>query len=724
MFTSANFPGSSSGDRNSAAALYAVLTGRVTSIGATARLDASTGKYVYLGNSRAEGRLRQFDFFIQDNWRAKPNLSINLGVRYALQMPFSAQNDSYSTATLDALWGISGYVPGCELSNPTRETCHLFTPGTMTGTKPEYINLAKGVKAYEMDANNIAPSIGVNWTPKASSGFFRTLLGDSGMSSLSAGYSRAFDRRGMDDFTGVFGANPGLSISGTRNTAAGNLTVPLLFRDGNLGPPPTCPPLPAPKTPGCLLAAPEYPLTNQTSTGSVNIFDPQLQVPYSDTWTVGFQRSIGQKQAIEIRYVGTRSRQQWEDFNYNESDILNNGFFDEFKVAQANLQAHIAQGCGGTGQPACSFAYRGPGTNTSPLPIYLAFFAGVPSAQSGNAALYTSSNFTSSSFVNPLGAYTANPFTPAGTGSGGGLAGDPTRQANSIAAGLPANFFRANPDMLGGAFATGNRGSSKYNSMQLQYRRRLSGGLQFDANYAVGRGYLSEHFSFRVPRELLRATGGEGDVSHAFKATGVYELPFGHGRRYANSINKALDYFVGGWQMSGTTRIQTGRLADLGNVRVVGMTMDEVQDAFKMRKVSDDIVYFWPQDIIDETIKAYSTSATTASGYGALGPPQNRYFAPANGPDCIETISNDYGDCGVRQLVVGGPMFLSFDLSVRKKIAVSSKVTYEFSLDIFNVLNHVNWNPTVGVGSTTLAGWQAGLPGSSRTMQIGTRFTW
>ncbi len=170
MFTSGNFPGSSSTDRNAAAALYAVLTGRVTSITATARLDPNTGQYVYQGDSRAEGRLRQFDMFMQDNWRARPNLSVNLGLRYALQMPFSAQNNSYSTATLDALWGISGYVPGCELSNPTPETCHLFQPGVMTGSKPEYINLAKGVKAYNMDANNLAPSVGVNWTPKASTG--------------------------------------------------------------------------------------------------------------------------------------------------------------------------------------------------------------------------------------------------------------------------------------------------------------------------------------------------------------------------------------------------------------------------------------------------------------------------------------------------------------------------------------------------------------------------
>lgn len=727
MFSAANFPGSTSGDRNAAAALYAVLTGRITSLTATARINGDTGQYVYQGDAKAEGRLRQFDFFIQDNWRWRPNLSLNLGVRYAVQSPFTALNSSYSTSTLADLWGVSGYVPGCDLSNPTRETCNIFKPGTMTGSKPTYQNFAKGVKAYEMDTNNLAPSVGVNWTPAAPSGFMRRLLGAQGDTSISAGYSRAFDRRGMNDFTSVFGGNPGLTITGTRSVANGNLTVPLLLRDGvaALGPPPTCPPLPAAKPTGCLLAAPEYPLTNQTATGSINVFDPNLQVPYSDTYTIAIQRAVGKGQAVEVRYVGTRSRQQWENFNYNEPNIHENGFLDEFRRAQANLQSHIAAGCGTTGNPACSFAYRGPGTGTNPLPIYLAFFTAQPASQSGNAAVYTGTNWTNSNFVNPLGIHNSAPFTPAGTNANSGLAGDPVRQANSIAAGLPANFFRVNPDMLGGANATGNRGFSKYNSIQFQYRKRLSGGLQFDANYAFGKGYESDHYSFRVPREFVRVTGGEGDVTHAFKATGVYELPFGQGRRFANSVGKLVDHLVGDWQVSGTTRIQSGRLFDLGNVRVVGMTLDEVQSLFKLRFTSDrTIVYSWPQSIIDETIKAFSLSATSPTGYGALGPPSGKYFAPAQTGGCIETINGDYGECGVRTHVITGPLQVNFDLSLRKRVKFTTRVQYELSIDIFNVLNRVNWTPSLGIGNTTLANWQAGLPGAARTMQIGTRLYW
>ena len=44
-----------------------------------------------------------------------------------------------------------------------------------------------------------------------------------------------------------------------------------------------------------------------------------------------------------------------------------------------------------------------------------------------------------------------------------------------------------------------------------------------------------------------------------------------------------------------------------------------------------------PQDVIDNTVKAFNVSATSPTGYGPLGPPTGRYFAPANGPDCIGT---------------------------------------------------------------------------------------
>ena len=81
---------------------------------------------------------------------------------------------------------------------------------------------------------------------------------------------------------------------------------------------------------------------------------------------------------MEVRYIGTRNREQWTSYNYNELNILENGFLDEFKRAQNNLYANIAAGRGET------FAHFGPGAGTSPLPIYLAYLRGTSVSLGGN----------------------------------------------------------------------------------------------------------------------------------------------------------------------------------------------------------------------------------------------------------------------------------------------------------------------------------------------------
>jgi hypothetical protein len=134
---------------------------------------------------------------------------------------------------------------------------------------------------------------------------------------------------------------------------------------------------------------------------------------------------------------------------------------------------------------------------------------------------------------------------------------------------------------------------------------------------------------------------------------------------------------------------------DLGNVQLVGMSPDDVFGLSKLR--IDDAgkkVWMLPQDVIDNTIKAFSVSATSPTGYSSLGAPTGRYFAPANGPNCIEVDEDaDYGECGVRSLVVSGPMFQQHDLAVAKRINLVGRVNFEFRLEMLNAFNNVNFNP-------------------------------
>ncbi len=666
MFVAANFPGASAANLTAAQNIYAVLTGRVTSIAANAVLDEKSGQYVYLGESVNRGRQREYGLFVQDSWRARTNLTLNFGVRWEVQGPFTALNEGWSTATVADLFGVSG------LGN-------LFKPGTLTGRQPQFIPFSKGDQSYKTDYGNFAPNFGIAWTPRAQSGWLKSLIGDGGQTVIRTGYSIAYNRNGLGDFSGQFGANPGSAINADRNLTIGNLvggslgSLPVLLRDrSRLGPP-------------SFASTPNYPLSD-VITGDVQIFDPNTKVPYSQSWTFGIQREISKNMAFEVRYVGTRNLRGWTEYNLNdvEQNILENGMMNEFKLAQANLQANIAAGRGNT------FRYFGPNTGTSPLPVTLAYFAGRrdPNVAANYTAAVigaTAANlFTSTTFVNTLARNNPGPLTYAAN-----LHTDANRRANALAAGLPANLFLTNPDLRGGALFIGNGGYTRYDSMQVEFRRRLANGLLIQSNYSWAKGFSSSRFSFRTPRVNTLNSGTPGYIAHSFKVNWVYELPFGQGKSLFGGVGNLVNQFVGGWEFHGTGRVQTGRIQDLGNVKLVGMTQKDLSKSFGL--YFDDaakVVYHLPKDIVENTIKAFSTSPTSTSGYGALGAPTGRYLAPASDASCIQVVA---GDCAQQNLFVTGPMFTRFDLSAVKRFKITEKVNFELRGEFLNAFNNINF---------------------------------
>ncbi len=685
MFNTTNFPNAAAADLTRAQNLYAVLTGRVTAIAANARLVEKDGKYVYLGNAFERSHQKEFGFFVQDSWRVRQNLTVNYGVRWEVQRPFTVDNSSYTTATLEDVWGISG--PG-----------NLFKPGTMTGRTTQFIQMKDGTPAYNTDYKNFAPSLGFAWRITGQDGFLKRIVGD-GQTVIRAGYSIAYNRQGIGDFRGLQSANPGLIITADRNLTIGNLVtntgtdrLPVLLREtSRLGPP-------------AFTNTPTYPLTGApfvAVTNSVNVYDPNIKVPYSQSWTFGLQRELDRNTVFEARYVGTRNLRGWTTYNLNavENNIAENGLLAEFRLAQANLAANIAAGRGS------NFRYFGPNTGTNPLPITLAYFSGRPAAQAGTAANYSSSNFASNTFVNTLARNNPLPGTYAAN-----LDAQATFRANAITAGLPANFMLTNPGLRGGANFTGNGGYTRYDALQMEVRRRLSAGVSVQANYQFGRTFESSRVSFRAPRVNIQDTN---TLLHSFKVAWGYELPFGRGKAFLGGVGNVMDRIVGGWEFYGSGRVQSGQLFNFGNVSLVGMTRKELNDVFKLR--FDDvnrIAYLLPQDIIDNTIRAFNASATSATGYGTLGVPTGRYIAPANGPNCLQVFS---GQCAPQNVFVTGPKFTRFDLSVKKQIRITEKTNFELRAEFLNAFNNINFfNPTAAAFTN---------PVNQTFMQVTTAYT-
>jgi hypothetical protein len=674
----ANYPGNPplAAARN----LFALLTGRVSNISGQVALNGETNLYEFLGNRRRAGKLNNYAMFIQDSWRLKPTVTVNGGLRWDLQTPFQSSNDIFSSVTLADMCGVSGVGDGS-----IYDACKFFTPNASGGKVPVYSQLVNGTNGYNIDWNNVSPNVNVAWRPNVQGGIMRKILGDPEQATVRGGFSVQFERQGFGAFTGVYGGNPGSTLALNRNANAGNLVLageswPILFsQKDRLGP-------------AAYPQSPTYPIALRPNRAdSISGFHPDIQVASARTWTLGLQRAVSRDMAVEVRYVGTRGVDQWSTLNYNERNMIENGFFDEFKKAMANYQAHRAVGCTTSGATACTFAYRGPGTNTSPLPIYLAYLSA--SSNSNSAAAYTGTAWTSTGLLQDMIQINPSPLNSAAD-----LVDDATRRANAITAGFPANFFIVNPD-ANAVNVTDDGAFSDYHAMQFEVRRRLSKGLSANMSYQYAREGTSAFLGFHYGRIM----DPQDNVRHAIKGQWDWTLPVGRGQRYGTDMNPILNGVIGNWSFTGSARIQA-RMVDFGNVRMVGMTADDVQGWFKYR-ITDDpnnpgraLVLMAPDDVILNTRRAFSFSTATASGYSGLGDPTGAYFAPQNSDTCIE-LKLGGGDCGPRNLLIRAPFFTRVDIGMTKRFPVSGNKNIEVRADVLNLFDNVNFAPNGNPGS-------------------------
>ena len=690
-----------------AAQLYAVLSGRMTALNSNARLDEKTNQYSYLGSLISRAKSLEWGVFGQDSWRFRPNVTLTFGLRYERQSAIQAQNNTYAGATYESLFGESGVN-------------NLFKPGTLAGSRSTYTLFGKGSKAYS-DTGIFLPSFGFTYSPNFTKGMLRRALGGSGQTVLRGGFSMASVREGTNVFQAVTGSNPGGTITTNRNLTLGNLPVGTYLRNG---------PFALPAFP----STPTYP-NSGLITDSINAFDPNLKIGYVESWSIGVQREIKKDNVFEIRYVGNRGHKLWRQVDLNELNIIENGVYSEWKLAQQNLLANIAcgqtVGCVGGG---LNFRYRGPGTGTSPLPITLAYLSGLAPTQVGGdpnvVANYSPALFASATWTN-----TMNPLNPSPLGFGGLLAGTgfdnrrtaagqacygvttSTSAAGSTAAGctglglFPYNMFYANAGKRADPFLVNNTGQTWYDAVTVEFRRRFSRGLLVQGSYTFGKALANEYASsssvFDQPATLRNLWLKKGvtpfDIRHGFKTNFIYELPIGKGRTFLSNAHGLVNALVGGWGFNGNIRIQSGNpfvlntltvggataQQNISNLQLVGMTAKELQKLVGTYRDPDGFIYVFPKDIRDNTVKAFNVGLTAAGGPAyTLGAPTGRFIAPAGFNNCAQAY---IGQCGFANLILHGPRFTRFDLSVAHKINFSEHINVEMRVEMLNAFNNINF---------------------------------
>jgi hypothetical protein len=636
LFSSANFPGSSASDLTNAENLYALLTGRISSITQSVVLGEQSKTY---GPNPTVGRYRQREFglFAQDSWKVSPRLTLNYGFRLENQYPFRSFNNTFTRPGYAGLFGVSG-------------TGNLFQPGASGGAVPVLTPVTGGIAGYSA-IHFPSPTAGVAYVLPKASGPLGLILGGEGNSVLRAGFSIATVR---EQFTIPWSNNQGVSINTSAdpistNTAAFGPAGSVLFRN------PTLPSVTVPSTP-------TYPLA-LTPGNSIADYDPNIKSRYVESWNLGLQRPLTRDTVLEVRYVGNHSARAWAALNLNELNVVESGFLTQFQAAQNNLA--IANGE--------SVAQLTSGSLKS-TNFFNQGLAGQKDVPILSTALAGASNSTLANYVvqGQAGAFANS------------IAGNTAQMARLVAGGYPANLFQVNPATGGsGANLTTNQGGSSYNSMQVEVRRRLSSGLLLGASYTWAHAFTTgQVLSVRDRTGVTYPSAF--DQRHGIKLNWVYELPIGQGHRFLASPNPVLRKAAEGWQIAGISRIQSGTPSELissrltfngidGGVVLHNLTTTQLQSMMSINKLGNGIVNDLPQSLITNTLAAFQLINNPLD-------PSQPYIGPALTP-------GQFGN----QVFLYGPWLQKWDVSVVKRTRVAEGKTIEFRAQALNIFNHPNF---------------------------------
>jgi len=696
MFTAGNFPGASSSQLSYAAAMYADLVGRVSSTTITQALSESSHQYQTNTAAIDRDRVRELGLFLQDQWRVTPRLTVTVGLRMEKEFSFANLDGLYSNVSYQSLWGISGVG-------------NMFQPGANSGVVPTYTQLT-GANTYSMPPV-WAPGAGLAYQLSAHEGLLGVFTGHhQGAAVLRAGYSIASIREGMNVYTGIYGANQGV----TQDASVSPSTYPQYF-----GAPgsvefsdPTIPTRPTATSPAYPLAA--------CFTCSLNGFDPNLKLGYVQSWNMGYQREIDRNTVMEIRYNGNHGVKEWRQLALNEVNIFENGFLNEFNIAANNLK--IARG-GNIYNSAAgnNFGNTGlPGQQNVPIL---------------STALGTTNDSTSATYLM--------------MGQAGSLASsistNAARMTSLTNAGYPANFFVVNPTVgSGNSYALTNLGSSYYDAGTIEFRRRMAAGLQLQGSYtwakqladgAVNSGVVySNPTTFRNTR--LDKLPDAFDIRNAIKLNWIYEMPFGAGRRF-DLHNRLINKVLEGWDLAGVVRLQSGTPQILnglatfnGSTSTTGValhnvTSQQLQSMVGIYKTgyagpNGGIIYYLPPPASASVAGLNSSNNTNiitntmaAFNVGGLTPAQVDPSAPYLSP----APAGQLGWEGYVYL----PWQRHFDLSLTKKIQIRESVNMVISARALDVLNMTNFLPGANTTSATFGQVTSAYRDISGTVDPGSR---
>ena len=607
--------------------------------------------------------LDQYNFYFQDEWKVRPNLTLNYGARWEFNPP---ANTSPQANVFVASTPITG--------TPLPATPVLNASGAVSFVPAKHW--------YEGSFNGaIGPRFGLAWSPDFKSGLMHRLFGGNSKSVIRLGYGIAFDTISSFQVTAAAGRIPGLVQSCTTSysttTSSFAPITPGCVNSANInntvaGGFPTLLPAPSAK-PSTFFTPPQQLNTNSPP---ITVFAPQMQLPTVHEWNLSLQRELPWGLVMDASYIGRRGEHLFMAYNANQ---INPGpILPSFLIMQQNV---AITGCRPSGTTSAGVA-----CGVTP-PLLGQLTAAGLSATSAANVLNQSATLTDLQF-NAAGSFAQRV------------------EDNTLALKLRPNQQFARITYLD------NGGDSNYHAAQFTLRRRFSSGLGLSMAYTFGKSIDNQsvdpvgassgggltNTNSRTSTDIrnFRIDRGRSDFdrTQVLQAASVWEVPVGKGKRFLRSSHGVVNHLLGGWTINSIYTFMTGEPFSVNaggdsTTSPGGRTANggHVARAIVQRPISAQLQYLPGQTFAGPVL--FPAQSALPCGIDLT----QAFCIPAPGEN------------GSGRNIFTAPHYWNLDLGFIKTFQLTERFKLQFRTEMFNALNHPNFdNPRdASVGSPALS---------------------
>ncbi len=595
--------------------------------------------------------LDQYNFYFQDEWKVRPNLTLNYGARWEFNPPANTSPQ------------VNVFVPSTPIvGTPLPATPVEGAAGAVTFVPAKHW--------YEGSFNGaIGPRFGLAYSPDFKSGILHTLFGGNSKSVIRLGYGIAFDTISSFQVTAAAGRVPGLVQSCTSTfpfttITPGCVSSPDITKTVAGGFPQL---LPAPLVKPSTFFTP--PQQRRTNAPPITVFDPHMNLPTVHEWNIGIQRELPWGLVMQASYIGRRGERLFMAYDANQ--INADSIIPSFLMLQANNNATNCLPSGATRdttKPACV-----PVFTSTQIPLLA---AGVTSI---NASFVNSTTSQGDLNINSAGNF-----------------------ARRIEDTTLAFKLRPNQQFAVITYLS-NEGDSNYHAAQFTLRRRFSSGLGLSMAYTFGKSIDNQSVdpvgassggglsttNPRTPTDIRNFRNerarSDFDRTQVLTAASVWEVPVGSGKRFLGSSHGIVNQILGGWTINSIYTFMTG---EPFAVRSGSFTANGNHES---------------RAGVQIPVKA---QLQELPGQTFAGPV---LFKPVNALTCGVDLTQAFcipapGQQGAGRNIFTASNYWNLDLGFIKTFRLTERFKLQFRTELFNAFNHANFdNPRdASVGSPSI----------------------